>query len=400
MVEIIDVFPMVSGASCLILAVYIIFSNRKNQMNLIFSAILFLLSFWIFTQNFFRTAKSIEEAEFWLSFASFTWPFVLSLTLNFVLIYAGKTKILEKKITYAIIYIPVLIFSSIELTTDLLTGPPMKAAWGYFYTIPDNPVNYASFAWAILMGSASLFVVFRHFMEAKERELRVQASFVSVGLAIPLISNIINEFIFPMLSLNRIDEVFPFSSFIMSLFISYAILRHKLFPLTPESVADDVLSSMADGMVLVDAEGKITYANQAIHKMLGYSQDEILGMYADSLFGEGSANFSSMKQKITESGTSYSETLFRKKDGKTVTVLVSLSVVSDKGKNARGFVLNARDIGRIKREEEEMLKKNKELQEKTEELEKINRMAVGREQKMIELKKRIAELEEELSKRK
>lgn len=399
MVEIASVFPMVSGVSCLILAFYIFFSNRKSHTNFIFSATLFILSFWIITQNFFRTAGSMEEAEFWLNLASFTWPFVLALTLNFTLSYTGKTKILERKITYAIIYLPALFFSALELTTDLLTGTPMKFSWGYVYGTPENLINYMSFAWAILMGTVSILLVFRHFMKSKERETRKQAAFVCIGLAIPLISNSINEFVFPMFSLMRLDEVFPFSSFIMSLFISYAILRYNLFSLTPESAADSILSSMADGIILTDAEGTVTYANKAILEMLGYSQGELIGMKADNLFGSGSSNFSTIMPKIQNGDTSYSESTFRTKDGRQIPISLSGSVVRGSGKNTQGFVINSRDISKKKKEEEEMMKSNRELHEKTEELEKINKMAIGREQKMIELKKRIADLEEALSKK-
>ena len=49
-----------------------------------------------------------------------------------------------------------------------------------------------------------------------------------------------------------------------------------------------------------------------------------------------------------------------------------------------------------KTSEEKVKEKTKELNEKVEELEKFNKLAIGRELKMIELKKEIEDLKEEL----
>jgi len=50
--------------------------------------------------------------------------------------------------------------------------------------------------------------------------------------------------------------------------------------------------------------------------------------------------------------------------------------------------------------EEQIKERTKELQEKLGELEKFNRLAVGREMKMIELKEEITKLKEQLQNKK
>jgi PAS domain-containing protein len=65
--------------------------------------------------------------------------------------------------------------------------------------------------------------------------------------------------------------------------------------------------------------------------------------------------------------------------------------------NEKGEIVGAletlQDTTERKKAEEEMKKLNQDLKSKIEDLEKLNKIAVGRELKMIELKKRIEELE-------
>ena len=49
--------------------------------------------------------------------------------------------------------------------------------------------------------------------------------------------------------------------------------------LQKKALNDAILSSIGDGLVVVDKEGKITYVNQAFEKMVGWKSKEVLGRY-------------------------------------------------------------------------------------------------------------------------
>jgi methyl-accepting chemotaxis protein len=120
---------------------------------------------------------------------------------------------------------------------------------------------------------------------------------------------------------------------------------------------------------------ELTFATEEIAK--GNFEIQIKSKRTDE-FGELAKTFNQMVKKLAE----YSSTL---EDAKTVLEIK----VQARTRELRNL---------IERQEEIIKERTKELQEKIVELERFNRLAVGRELKMIELKEEIERLKKELEK--
>jgi len=147
-----------------------------------------------------------------------------------------------------------------------------------------------------------------------------------------------------------------------------------------------------DGILIADIETKrFKYANPALCKMLGYSPEELKGMSVSDIHPKD--NFEHVISEF-EAQARGEKTLAQyipclRKDGTIIYADINTTVaLVDEKKCNIGFF---RDITERKAAEEE-------IKEKADELEKFNRLAVGREFKMIELKKEINALLEKLGK--
>ncbi len=149
-------------------------------------------------------------------------------------------------------------------------------------------------------------------------------------------------------------------------------------------------------MVSLNPLNFILYINKAFEVLIGFGETEILGTPVNKLFSE-KKKLAQMQKKVLKGEKIEREemTLLTKKKKKIV-VSIYLSPRKDNEGNVIGYFIGLFDITEFKKLQQTLEKKVKErtreLQERVDELEKFHKLAVGRELKMVELKKEIEKL--------
>ena len=142
--------------------------------------------------------------------------------------------------------------------------------------------------------------------------------------------------------------------------------------------------------------------NRAFEELTNYKPLEIIGKSVKTLFLEEDKIDKIINESIKKKTVRSRELTLISKDKKKILVDISVSVREDKKGNSIGYFASITDITEIKKFqeslEEQVKERTKELQDKIRELEKFQKITVGRELKMIELKKEIEKLKEELEK--
>ena len=150
-----------------------------------------------------------------------------------------------------------------------------------------------------------------------------------------------------------------------------------------------------DAIFIADAKtGILLDCNQAATKLVERSKPEIVGQRQtilhppEKIRGEFSETF---RRHITEAQGKTLETQVITKSGKLKEVAIKANIIELGEKRLIQGIF--RDITERKKADEELKRMNEQLKSKVEELEKLNKLSVGRELRMVELKKRIEELE-------
>ena len=140
-------------------------------------------------------------------------------------------------------------------------------------------------------------------------------------------------------------------------------------------------------IVITDAAGDIEYVNPAFAAVTGYSAEEVLGRNPRIL--KSGKNPPELYERLWDALTSgltwQGELLNRKKSGELYWENAAISPLVDEAGRTSHYVAVKQEISDQKRAEAELARRNEELT-------RFNQLAVGRELRMIELKRQVNEL--------
>lgn len=156
-------------------------------------------------------------------------------------------------------------------------------------------------------------------------------------------------------------------------------------------IKNQAIETAMIGIVFTDANSKIIYTNPASKRMIGLDlKDEVIGKIIYD-FIEDKRDVYNARQTLISTGKWQGEVSLIRKDGKKLIILASAGTVRNEDGKPLCNMISFLDVSSEKEAELALMKRK-------EELERFERIVVGREIRMMELKERIDELEAELKK--
>jgi PAS domain S-box-containing protein len=165
--------------------------------------------------------------------------------------------------------------------------------------------------------------------------------------------------------------------------------------------ARSLIEASLDPLVTISPEGKITDVNEATMKVTGIPRDRLIGTDFSDYFTEPENARRGYEQVFAKGSVTDYPLTIRDKDGRLTNVLYNASVYRDAQGKVLGVFAAARDVTAQREAESKIAEqrardeqRSREL-DRLAELERFQKLTVGRELKMIELKKEIEELQKE-----
>jgi two-component system sensor histidine kinase AtoS len=124
-----------------------------------------------------------------------------------------------------------------------------------------------------------------------------------------------------------------------------------------EGFRDNVINSMMNGLISIDVEGRLLFANDNALQLTGYTLDEMKGMHVKDLFTDNQpepAQDPVLRTLRTGRKSYQREAWLTKKGGGKDPVIINTSFLLDDQKAVQGVLIVFDDITRIKRMEEQI----------------------------------------------
>jgi PAS domain S-box-containing protein len=163
--------------------------------------------------------------------------------------------------------------------------------------------------------------------------------------------------------------------------------------------ARSLVEASLDPLVTISPEGKITDVNEATAKVTGTARERLIATDFSNYFTEPEKAREGYQQAFAKGFVTDYPLTIRHIDGRLSHVLYNASVYKDVSGKVLGVFAAARDVTPLKKAELELADQRTRELERLAELERFQKLTVGRELKMIELKKEVDDLKRRLTER-
>ena len=344
------------------LLVFVLWKNPKSLLNKICAVLLACFAVWSFgsifiyynphaTKDTIRLFDNVGSIG-WISFASFS--------LWFALIFAEKKKILKTKIIYPSIFILPLLFIY-KQWTGFLTVDYIKQLWGWSNVWADSIWTYLFYLYYISFMIMVLYLILNFGRKTEEPIKKKQAKIIFVTGLVSLVFSTLTDVILTELNIYtlHLDNLGNVITLIWAFGMVYAIAKYKLMVITPVAAAENIISTMADPLILLDREGNIASVNKATLDLSGYGKDELEGKSVEIFFREKDFKSTLLDKAIKKEAIRNYELNFKTKTKDVIPTLFSSSTMMDEAGGMAGIVCIVKDITERKRMEDRLIQSEK-----------------------------------------
>ncbi|MDD3031615.1 MAG: PAS domain S-box protein, partial [Atribacterota bacterium] len=330
---------------------FILWKDAKSLLNRVCAAFLACFALWSFGLIFLYIPDTLKDtAVLFNKIASMGWIGFAGFFLWFALIFAEKKKILKTKFFYAVLFSPPLLFIYTQWS-DLLTADYIQHPWGWGKLWADSIWTYLFYFYYISFTLIGLFLIYFFGKKTKKLIKKKQAMLMFTAALLSLILATLIEVILPLLNIFTIPSLGNIVTLIWAGGLVYAIVKYEFMTITPATAAENIISTMADSLILLGREGRIDIANESLLNLSGYRRDELTGKSVEIFFPEKDFKNTLLEKAGRKATIRNYELDFKTKTGENVPVLFSSSTINDDGGWIAGIVCIIKDVTEQKENE-------------------------------------------------
>lgn len=219
---------------------YIYSYNSRSIMHKVFLLSCFSLCLWNFSFSIANSAISYNTAVIWRRVASFGWGSFFSFMLHSILLYTKQKKLLTKKLTYLVLYLPVAfnlyVFGIHENTTDIIYDLICTDV-GWINTSEFTVYDWIYNVYYVVFSVIGLLLLIHWGYKSRDSRNRKQTVLITLSYVITLVMGTITEFVANIYLSMHLPQLGPVLILFPMSVMFYCVLNYGL--LVPEWVKNE-----------------------------------------------------------------------------------------------------------------------------------------------------------------
>ncbi len=349
--------PLVSLCVIVGLAVYVYAKNPYGLLNKLFILFLVLTAIWAVSEIVNTLTVSRVIIEHVLRGGAIGWNFLGPVFLLFILFFVRRDRLAKNFLfLFALTSISLAILFLIWRTNVIVNYELVRtvARWD------SPPGKYFSLfsLWLSALFLFSFFLVLDYYRKAKIKEEKNQAILIFFAILPSFVFGMLSQVVLPLFF--RVNSVmleaiiFPLTSLSLAFFLGTAIVRYKLFIVSPSLVIPSIINTMSETLLVFNTSLYIEFVNRTALDLLGYKEPgELVGKKMDHIVVGGNVWDTFFRRAIGPLGDGRQvrnlELKFLTKEGREVSVNFSASPIRNPSGEVTGIVSLAYDIGDTKK---------------------------------------------------
>jgi diguanylate cyclase (GGDEF)-like protein len=264
-VVIVQWFPLLAAVTLFSVAIAVFAGAPRSPLIRAFVNFAIPQSLLAFMQWGYRHANTIAEAQAWID-AGAIWPLIPATIFALSLEIASMGKKRPSPLLRNSMLLPALVFTVLGFTAPSMQREALPTPYGFDVALRETALMYLALGWAF---AVSLFVLIRMIVTLYRGDLRARrlslAFLYGVG-AVVIVNGILG--IITTLVAPELPFLSTIGVLILTVVVGGAVVRHGVWEVAPQVSAGTVLSTMQDGVILVDENQIIRYINPAAVRLL------------------------------------------------------------------------------------------------------------------------------------
>lgn len=263
--------PFVAAIFLCFLGLAVLIREKMSPVSLTFGLLVMSGIIWLTSYAGIFSSRDESTAIIWVYMENCGVSLIPTFLLLFSLV------VVQKLYRYRVLvwtgYALSYLFLVMTPFTDAMIAGVNHYSWGYYTKY--GPLAKWFFVFFAVMMSAALYVLWDEYRGAQSliRQSRFRQIFLACLLVQFSLVDVFAAFGFP---------IYPFGYvcvFIFILLMAPVIMQYRLTDITPAFAAPEILSTMTEGLLVLDKEGLVRIVNPAFCRMTGKSEKKILGNF-------------------------------------------------------------------------------------------------------------------------